>query len=128
MKSLIKYCLLPVIIFISSCKKDSTDNSLIGLWRQTEYYISIGGPGSWKAVDKNSYNYLQIKKDGTLAGNNYSDYKTYLIKSSTIITFYKADGTYEDYYYTITDKGLTLSPAGPIVCIEGCSDRYAKVK
>jgi hypothetical protein len=129
MKNLIKYCLAAfAIFFISSCKKDSSDNSLTGKWKQTEYYISIGGPGSWKAVDKKSNNYIQINIDGTLAGNSYLDYKTYIIKNSTIITFYKADGTYEDFYYTITNKGLTLSPAGPVVCIEGCSDRYIKIK
>ena len=127
MKSLLKRCLVTLVIFTVSCKKDSLINSLNGTWKQTEYYMSIGGPGSWKQVDKKSNYYVQINKDGTLAGNSYSDYKTYTIKDSTIVTFYKPDGTFENYYYTITNNVLTLSPAGPIICIEGCGNRFTKI-
>ena len=129
MKSRIKYCLMALIVFVCSCKKESSNNALIGKWKLAESYVGTGSGNTdkWMPVDPKSNLDVQFYKDGNLGGNSYPIYKSYSIKDNKIVTFYKPDGTYEDFTYTIANNSLTLSPAGPIFCVEGCAYRYVNV-
>lgn len=112
-----------------SCTKSLIDPlKLQGKWKITASYISIGPPGKWTPTPtKKNYDYVQFNENGSLEGTLFTDYKTYLVKDSTTLTFFKIDKTIENYSYILKDGTLTLSPAGPVYCIEGCADRFVKV-
>lgn len=124
------FALLLVLCFLSvSCTKSLVDPlKLQGKWRITASFISTGAPGQWiPAPNKKNYDYVQFNENGTLAGTLFTDYKTYSVKDSITLTFFKADQTIENYSYLLKDGTLTLSPVGPVYCIEGCADRFVKV-
>lgn len=132
MKTIVKTLSLVLITLfcISACKKDNTikgNTTLTGKWLYAGGTLSDG----WKTyfVKATTYSFVEFKNDGTLGGTAFNDYKNYTIKDSTIIKMTKADTTqYENYYYRIKGDSLFLSPRGPIICIEGCSDHFVKVK
>lgn len=126
MKKLIKIFSVTLIIFICFCKKDSSNTSLTGKWKETEYYLSIGGPGSWMPFSSNTNYYVQFNSNGSIEGNAFSGYISYTIKDSKTITLYKQDNTIENYSYSIANGILQMSPIGPIVCTEGCGSRFTK--
>lgn len=70
---------------------------------------------------------LTFNARGRLSGTN-TDYMSYNLKDTTIVTFIKKDKTRENYYYRIEDGFLNLSPAGAAMCIEGCGSRYEKIE
>ncbi|MDB5135729.1 MAG: hypothetical protein JWP37_2332 [Mucilaginibacter sp.] len=117
-----------VILGTSACKKDSGakgNTTLQGKWKVIGSMISSGGPMYF--VPDNGNHYAQFNTDGTITGSAFPDEVYYKIKDSITITMTKADKiTYEDYYYKIKQDSLTLGPAGPIVCIEGCSIKLIK--
>ncbi len=127
MQKLIKFHFFLWVILVCACKKDNAGNVLIGRWQLAESYVGTGSGNTdkWKPVDSKTSLYLQFKSNGTLGGNSYyPSYTSYVIKDNKIVTFYKPSGTYEDFAYTVSTNSLTLSPAGPAVCIEGCASRY----
>jgi hypothetical protein len=128
MKHLI--CLLSavLILVVSACHKDSavvipaskTKATLPGTWKVIGSMISSGGPEYF--VADNNKDYATFNADGTIGGTAFSGYKYFTVKDTVTIHMTSADqATYEDYYYTIKHDTLTMGPAGPSVCIEGCS-------
>lgn len=126
MKRLIKILSVTLIIFIFSCKKDSSNTSITGKWKETEYYLSIGDPDSWMPFSSNTNYYVQFNNNGSIGGNVFSGYIKYTIKDSKTITLYKQDGTFANYSYSIVNGILEMNPLGPIVCTEGCGSRFTK--
>ncbi len=126
MKNLITTFSITLIILISSCKKDSNNNNLFGKWKETEYYLSIGGPGFWTPVPPQKNSYVQFNSNGSLSGNVFSEYVRYTIKNSSTIILYDKNNMLENYDYTITNGILEMSPIGPDLCIEGCSIRFKR--
>lgn len=130
MKIAIKLFSLVVLLFLASCDKDETkfdSNTLTGKWQLSESYSSGGsGKEDWKPVKTQLV--VQFKEDGSLAGNAFEEYISYVIKNETTVVLIRADKTEQNYIYALKDGKLTMSPAGPIYCIEGCGSRYFKVK
>ncbi|MDB5288089.1 MAG: hypothetical protein JWR05_3038 [Mucilaginibacter sp.] len=132
MKTIVKTLSLVLITLfcVGACKKDNTikgNTTLTGKWLCTGGTVSDG----WKSyfVKATTYYFVEFKNDGTLGGTAFNDYKNYTIKDSTTIKMTKADTTqYEDYYYSIKGDSLVVSPRGPIICFEGCSEHFVKVK
>lgn len=130
MKTFTIIWLLAGLTFVCACKKESNNSSLTGKWKLTATYRGTGSSSTddWKPVDLKTNLYLQFNNNGSLGGNSYyRTYVSYIIKDGQIVTLYKADGVYENYSYRIENNVLTFSMAGPIVCFEGCSDRYVRV-
>lgn len=127
-----------LVLFISgilflSCGKENLikDGKLTGKWKYIDYYMSAGGPGEWKNVDKNLY--LILNPNGTVGGDYYENVSDYKIDSSTseprkaFFTFTKSNGeTFTSGYY-LDDGRLVLYPY-PNMCIEGCDNRFMKVQ
>jgi hypothetical protein len=130
MKNLVYLLGLTVICLITSCEKTGVDPdvNLIGNWKAVSHYMSAGGPGEWHALPADSEIYLEFKADGTLKGDDLaSEYATYVVKDSVTLTLTKKNSdVIQNYRYKIEGNFLTLSPAGPIFCIEGCATKYAK--
>jgi hypothetical protein len=133
--SLLKLLLVSCLFFLVSCSKDKSklvvDGNLPGTWKLSASYADIGnGQGKWTPVSEHSASlYLVTFKDnGVLEGNAYSDYSTYSVKDSVTLTFFKKDKTEQNYRFNISNGELTMSPDGPIRCIEGCGSKFVKTK
>lgn len=128
MKNAIKLLSIVLMLFFAACDKEDTKldrNTLPGKWKLSESWASGGsGKVDWKPVKKQVV--VEFKEDGSLAGNAFEGYVSYVIKDSETLVLLKADKTEQKYTYSLADGKLTMSPAGPIYCIEGCGDRYIK--
>ncbi len=134
MKKTFKLLLLSTILFTISCSKSKDklvlDEKLTGgRWKLSE---SLNDPGSgtakWAPVSANPVYYVSFKDNGQMEGNMYPDYTSYTLKDSVTLSFIKKDKSIQNYRYKI-DKGvLSMSPAGPIMCIEACGTRYVKIE
>ena len=124
------YSILIIAVLAASCRKTgvSVDASkLQGKWKLTEDFISDGSPGQWQPVaQKQNYDYVQFDANGHLESTVYTTYQNYAVTDSVTLTFSKTD-TLEHYRYTLQGETLTLSPSGPMICIEGCGNRFIKV-
>jgi hypothetical protein len=121
----IKYLILLFCITLSACKKDKTvATDLAGEWKLSEYYISSGGPGEWKAAEQKTQ--IKFGSNGTMSGNAYPDRVKYAIKDSVTLSFYDNKNSVVDFRYRLKNGTLTLSPTNP-VCIEGCASKFIKI-
>jgi hypothetical protein len=135
MKIIVKTLSLVLIMLfcVGACKKDNTikgNTALAGKWLYAGSMISSGGPQYWvKPTASNSKDYLELKSDGTMSWTGNNDFKKYTLIDSVTINMHNSDSSkYENFYYRIKGDSLALSPRGPIVCIEGCSEHFVKVK
>jgi len=123
-----------VILSTSACKKDGgTANAnalkanaiLQGKWKVIGNMISSGGPMYF--VPDNGNHYVEFNANGAMSGPAFPDFTHYAIKDSVTLNMTKTDKTtYENYYFTIKIDTLTLSPTGPLVCVEGCDVKLVK--
>lgn len=128
MKRTIQIFSIVLLFLFAGCDKDTVEldqDSIPGKWKLRESYVSDGSPGKW--VQSKTDLVVEFKSDGTLAGNVFTGYATYTIKDAKTIVLFKADKTEQNYAYELKDGVLTLSPAGPIMCIEGCADRFVRI-
>lgn len=129
MKHLITLLIGIVIIQNLGCKKENTSaasESLNGKWKIARRFISTGGPGQW--VEANSNDYIIFNSNGKVSGTVYPQFTRYVLKDSVTMTLKNADNSqYENYKYKIKDSLLNMSPAGPIMCTEGCTDQFVKL-
>lgn len=126
MKLIAKLLILSICILAVACKKDSADaEKLQGRWELNQYFMSSGGPGTWYPAIKKSQ--VIFGEDGKLGGDNYPKYVKYAIKDSVTLSFFDDKDAVQYYHYTLKDNKLSLSPAGPIMCIEGCAYSYIKL-
>jgi hypothetical protein len=129
MKSSIKFFSVVLLILFTACTKEDVKldtSTLPGKWKLSESYISNGAIGTWEQSKATVV--VEFKVDGSLAGNAYPQYASYSIKDASTITLLRADKTEQNYAYQLKDGLLTMSPSGPITCIEGCADRFKKIK
>jgi hypothetical protein len=133
MKNFVYFFSMVILIAIGSCQKGDVipevkDVTLIGNWKAVSNYMSAGGPGEWHDVPADKKLYLEFKADGTLKGDDLASYyATYVVKDSVTVTLTKSNSNViQNYRYKIEGNFLTLSPAGPIFCIEGCATKYIR--
>jgi hypothetical protein len=135
MKTIIKTLSMVLIgvFFVSACKKDNTikgNATLTGKWLYAGSMMSSGGPQYWvKPTASNSKDYMELKSDGTMSWTGNNDFKKYTLIDSVTINMHNPDSSkYENFNYRIKGDSLALSPRGPVLCIEGCSTHFVKVK
>ena len=107
-----------------SCKKEKDGpGELYGKWKLTET-LQDPGDGSGKYIKVNGEaKYLTIDKSGKFQGNALPDLDNFKVLDS--IRMEVTSKTYDKplvYYYTISEKSLTLNPP----CIEGCGYRFIR--
>lgn len=142
MKTLYKVVLFGIILFSAACSKESrflVNTSLTGKWQLNATYMDPGdGSGTYRPVANPGNNSINLKENGAIevtglnAQDNFllyfSQYKSYATKDSTTLVFKKqGDTTAQKFIYKIEGDKLTLLPAGPIMCFEGCGVRFQKV-
>jgi hypothetical protein len=134
MKTLSFILLLFLGLFLITCKKDNSgvvDNTLTGRWKLTETYASIGGGNgteNYVPVSKTNQDYIIFNTNGTLNGTAFPNEVSYVLKDSVTIAITSKDNSVENYRYSIKNGVLQMSPARPIFCIEGCGQRFSKVR
>ncbi len=128
MKASLTFLSLALSIAFFSCEKGETLKSatLTGKWKLFDSFYSIGGPLIYKQADSTSPVFLDFKNDGRLSYTN-TNYIGFAVKDTNIVTFTDENKDRTDFYYFIKGDTLTLSPAGPRMCIEGCGERFIKV-
>ncbi|HTE01492.1 MAG TPA: hypothetical protein VK668_19530 [Mucilaginibacter sp.] len=126
-----------IILLISACNKENLQGktslkavpkikaSLPGTWKVIGSMISSGGPLYFVPADGKDH--ASFNTDGALDGSAFPGYKFYTLKDSVTIKITKADkAIYQDYFYNIHGDTLSMSPAGPVFCIEGCVIKLVK--
>ncbi|PTQ95580.1 hypothetical protein C8P68_10585 [Mucilaginibacter yixingensis] len=116
-------------VLASACKKEDTNGGnaqLQGRWKSTQVYLGTGGPTDWQNVQ--TVTDVTFGSNGQVSGNAFAEYVNYTLKDSITITFKKADGGSQDYYYKIKHDTLQMSPGAPMFCYEGCGIRFKKAK
>ena len=129
MKATLKILSVALIFLFSACKKEEVtldSSSLPGKWWMSESYMDIGnGKGNWKKTKSNVL--LEFKNDGSIAGNAFPHYVRYTVKDSVTLVFYTQDETEQNYSYDFVNGKLSMSPAGPTWCTDGCGTRFTKI-
>jgi len=122
MKNLHNLILVFIILSLTACEKSGTETSLTGKWKLTETLADPGdGSGKWVSV-KNSDSYLQINADGTISGNNFTNFKQYRVIDNQQIEFIYQNGTPTILSYKLSGNSLEISGG----CFEACGSRYKK--
>ena len=122
-------CAVLSMTFIA-CKKENqqaANGSIVGKWKLSANAFGTGGPMLWNKVAATDNHYVEFCKNGTLGGDAFTGYTMYAIKDSVNLFMKKNnDTTKYNYSYRIKHDTLTMSPTGPIICIEGCAVRFIK--
>jgi hypothetical protein len=128
---------IAIVLFLSACDKENLQGkpslkkvpkikaTLTGTWKVIGNMISSGGPMYFVAADGKDH--ASFNANGALDGSAFPGYKFYTLKDSVTIKITKADKIiYQDYLYNIHGDTLSMSPAGPVFCIEGCVIKLVK--
>ncbi len=127
MKYLAYFLPITIILFTSACGKENVkgNSTLTGKWKLVESLADPGnGSGKWEPVPTSTY--VQFYANGNLGGTTFPSYVSYTVKDSVTLTFIQANKTIQNYRYKISHDTLSMSPAGPIMCIEACGIRFKK--
>ena len=121
-----------ILILANACTKNHEvpQTALEGKWKLTESMVDPGnGGGKWmKVPEKSPYEFVTFSGTGKIESNVFGEYTEYSLKDSTTLSFKRKNNTIQNYLFAIDGKTLTMSPAGPILCIEGCAIRFSKVE
>ncbi|MDB5024733.1 MAG: hypothetical protein JWP78_2488 [Mucilaginibacter sp.] len=118
---------IAIILFAAACGKENIkgNSTLTGKWKLVESLMDPGnGSGKWMPVQTGTE--VQFYANGTLSGTEFPSYVSYNIKDSVTLAFVQANKTIQNYRYKISHDTLSLSPAGPMRCIEACGVRFKK--
>ena len=122
-----------VLLFLTvACKKsiEPIESSLIGKWTYTEYYISSGGPGEWRAVTPPNQT-IEFKPDGTFIPSEsfLKDANRFEILDSVTVKFQPVSTPsgfiLMGYIIDTMERELQMYPVNPM-CIEGCSNKFTR--
>ena len=138
MKSIF-YCLI-LLVALSACKEENlrfsnaevdANNPLVGKWQLVKASFSIGtAEQNWQDID-NGY-IINLKKDGSFESNKHevSQGGKYQIEGVNLILSYsgKTDPSEYTERFLLTGDTLFLSPVSPIVCFEGCTYKFVRIR
>ncbi|MFB9863045.1 hypothetical protein EFA69_03275 [Rufibacter immobilis] len=114
-------------------KPRSENNAIVtGKWQLEEYYMSIGGPGSWTKADPAQPSIIEFKANGDYISGKEDCSGQYSVANGQdiIITVSCSTGYVKqsELIGKIQPTGeLTIVPTSP-TCIEGCSYKYKRIK
>lgn len=138
MKKLTLFLAVAICAFFAACKKNDTvklNTPLTGTWKLASRFISPGSLGSWNDVPQGEVpTYITFSGNGTLTSTLststlFGEYANYAIKDSVTLKLTKNNSNdFQDFGYQIRKDTLEMSPAGPIMCIEGCAVRFIKLR
>ncbi|MCU7547545.1 lipocalin family protein [Chitinophagaceae bacterium LB-8] len=124
------YKLILLTVLLCSCKLRSVHHTsqpaqLVGKWKMTQYYADIGdGKGNWQEADQQRT--IEFRKDGVFIDSEHKNAGRYVLLDSTNIKVVPEDTTkaYNVKIIELNDTSLVLRPN----CIEGCGEKYIRIK
>lgn len=134
-----RHLLILIIIWsvaFVSCKKspiqtdESFSKNLIGKWKYTQNFYSIGGPLIYRSTD-NLKQWIVFNDDGSFNSNmpQFKSFANYEIQDSIKVKFITPlqPSGFRLYFYFLDSvkHSLSLSPAN-FICIEGCGDIFKR--
>lgn len=126
MKFTVKSVLVMFIAVLAGCEVQNTAlEGLPGKWKLVENWGSIGA-GEQVKMEVKENTFIEFSADGKLSGSGAQGFERYRVTDSTIV-FIRSDNTEQNYSHKFEDNRLSMSPAGPMYCIEGCRYVYKKV-
>lgn len=135
------YFIISLLFFIACDKTDEpivADESLIaGKWKNTEAYISAGGPHYWINVENGAE--IEFFESGTFSSNRFTECTNgdFSIVENELLLEYSCDGfnsvaendegliTYKLEFYS---NYFILTPTSGPICIEGCSSKFQRIE
>ncbi len=103
------------------------NNKLTGNWKMVSYYADIGdGKEHWQTVNEQQQRTIEFKQNGEFIDSENDQLIRYVMRDSSRIDIISKDNP-QPYTMTIiqlTDTKLQLRPN----CIEGCGEKYEKIK
>jgi len=138
-----QYYLIAILLFFIACNETldepipANESLVAGKWKQTEAYISSGGPQYWVNVDNGEE--IEFFNDGTFSSNRFTECTVgnFSIEENKLLLEYNCNGfntqseneegfiTYELEFYS---NYFILTPTSGPICIEGCSYKYQNKK
>lgn len=138
-----KFDVIATLLFFVACNETmdepiTADESLIaGNWKQTEAFISAGGPQYWIAVENGEE--IEFFENGTFSSDRFTEciVGNFSINENKLLLEYNCTGfktqseneegfiTYELEFYS---NYIILTPTSGPICIEGCSYKYQNIK
>lgn len=139
----LKYYLIIALIFSFGCNKTSdgpiiTDaTSISGKWKETEAFISAGGPQYWINVENGEE--IEFLENETFTSDRFAECigGNYSLAANELQLKYNCDGFNSEsenekgfitYKIEIFSNYFLLTPTSGPICIEGCSYKYEKKK
>jgi len=113
------------------------ESLMVGKWKQTEAYISSGGPQYWINVENGEE--IQFFENGTFSSNKFTDCISgnFSIVENKLLLKYNCIGFNSDseneeglitYKLDFFSNYYILTPTSGPICIEGCSYKYQNKK
>jgi len=137
-----KLSILALLLIFIGCDvenepQNANEELLNGKWKNTEAFISSGGPQYWVDVDNGEE--IQFLSNDTFSSNRYTECTrgTFSIEDSTLTLKYACPGfdptaANEEGLITFSiayeSNAFLLTPTSGPICIEGCSYKYQKTK
>jgi hypothetical protein len=114
----------------STLEKNALSEKIVGKWKHTQSYYSIGGPLIYVSTE-NLGEWIEFKNNGRFASNMaaFKNVTKYEVVDSLKVKFITpgVQQGFRLFYFTLgaSDNSLSLSPAD-FICIEGCGDKFKK--
>jgi hypothetical protein len=127
---------ITLLLFTIACKKsgekiiEPIENSLIGKWTYTEYYMGSGAPSEWRPVTPPNQT-IEFKPGGTFIPSEsfLKDADHFEILDSVTVKFQPTSTSsgfiLMGYSIDTMARQLQMYPVNPM-CIEGCSNKFKK--
>jgi hypothetical protein len=139
----LKYYLIIALIFSFGCNKTPDEpiiadaTTISGKWKETEAFISAGGPQYWVNVENGEE--IEFLENGTFTSDRFGECidGNYSIADNELQLKYSCDGFNSEseneegfitYKIEIYSNYFLLTPTSGPICIEGCSYKYEKKK
>src|SRR5688500_1823440 len=117
---------LMTILVVSSCQfSPGQSPAIVGKWKMTHFYADIGdGKGTWQEADKQNTRTIEFKKNGEFIDSQKDKTGKYALLDSTHV---EIKDNSQSYKMTIVELGTDLLVV-KANCIEGCGEKYVRIK
>lgn len=119
--------LIAIIAFNCGCVSNSDDHSIIGKWKMTYTYADIGdGKENWIEANNKQPRIIEFKRNREFEDSQNDKTGHYELVDSTHITILPDDKSapYKLTIINLTRDSLLLRAN----CIEGCGEKYVRIK
>jgi len=133
------YILFVFLVILSSCQEVEEEkivplsvNKVLGSWQLKSTYISPGGATTWQEVTDGDILSFAIDRTFTQTNtfeDNFDKSGTFELNDGILTWTYQenSDEKTQSFSVEMAKNTMTLSPAGPIFCVEACLSRYERI-